>query len=77
MRTGMPGGTLLPSGTDPLSIRWPAGSAIVDVTNQAADLVRCLAQALARDGVTHAVLVDLENPARTLHVKPQPQRVAA
>ena len=69
--------TLLPEGCDPLSLRWPAGTCIADVSGQGAEIVRALAQALVRDGVTHALLVDLENPARTLHVKPQPQRVAA
>ena len=69
--------TLLPPGIDPLALRWPAGTCIADVSGQSAEIVRALAQALVRDGVTHALLVDLENPARTLHVKPQPQQVAA
>ncbi len=76
MRPGWPGASLLLPDTDPLSIRWPAGSAIVDVTNQAADLVRCLAQALARDGVTHALLADLQTPARSFHLR-APSRLAA
>ena len=79
MRTGMPGGTLLPSGTDPLAVRWPSGSAIVDVSDQPGALVQRLAQAMIRDGVEHAVLVDMRTPSRTVHVKvaPAPQQVAA
>ena len=77
MRAGLPGGTLLLPDADPAALRWPAGTCIADVSGQGAEIVRALAQALVRDGVTHALLVDLENPARTLHVKPQPQRVAA
>ena len=77
MRPTWPGATLLPPDADPLALRWAPGSVIADVTDQPGDLVQRLAQALVRDGVTHALLVDLENPARTLHVKPQPQRVAA
>lgn len=74
---GYAAATLLPVGCDPAAIRWPAGSCLADVSGQPGEIVRALAQALVRDGVQHAVLIDLENPARTLHVKPQPQRVAA
>lgn len=69
--------TLLPAETDPLAIRWPSGTCVADVTGQAAALVRALALALIRDGCTHAVLIDQANMARTLHVKPLPQQVAA
>ena len=71
--------TLLPVGIDPMSLRWPSGTCIAEVTNQPGDLVQSLARALIRDGCLHAVLVDLSNPARTMHVKPAPraQQVAA
>lgn len=69
--------TLLPPGADPLALRWPACSVVADVTGLAGDVVRALAEALVRDGCTHAVLIDLADMARTVHVKPLPQQVAA
>ncbi|WP_297923373.1 hypothetical protein [Metallibacterium sp.] len=71
--------TLLPLGCDPAALRWPSGSVIADVTDAPGDVVHALAEALIRDGVEHAVLVDMRTPARTVHVKvaPAPQQVAA
>lgn len=73
----MPGGTLLLPGDNPADVRWPCGTAIVDVTDAPAELVQRLAQALARDGVTHAVFIDTRTPARSFHAKVAPARRAA
>ena len=77
MRPGWPGGTLLVPDADPLSIRWPRGTAIVDATNQPGQIVERLARALIRDGCTHAVLIDVADPTRSTHVKRLRQQVAA
>lgn len=71
--------TLLPPGADPLALRWPACPAVADITGLPGDVARALAEALIRDGCTHAVLIDLADMARTVHVKPAPmtQQVAA
>ena len=69
--------TLLPAETDPLAIRWPSGTCLADVTNQPGALVHALALALIRDGVEHALFVDLADSARTLRVKPAPLAQAA
>ncbi len=77
MRPGMPGATLLLPDADPLAIRWPPGSCLADITDQPGEIVHALAQALIRDGVEHALLIDTRTPTRTVHVKPMPQQVAA
>lgn len=69
--------TLLPAGCAPAALRWPSGTCVADVTGQPGALVEGLAQALLRDGCTHALLVDVRNPARSFHCKPQPQECAA
>lgn len=69
--------SLLPDGCDPMALRWPPGTAIADVTDAPGELVQTLAMALIRDGVTHAVLIDLRDGTRTVHVKVAPQSVAA
>ncbi len=70
-------GTLLPEGCDPMALRWPPGTCIADITEQPGALVQGLAMALVRDGVEHAVLIDLRDGTRTVHVKVAPQSVAA
>jgi hypothetical protein len=77
LRPGWPGGTLLLPDADPLAIRWPPGSCLADITDQPGEIVHALAQALIRDGVEHALLIDTRTPTRTVHVKPMPQQVAA
>ena len=69
--------TVLRIGADPAALRWPPGSAIVDVSDQAGALVQRLAQSLIRDHVTHALFVDLGDPTRSFHCKRSPQAVAA
>ena len=69
--------TLLPWGTDPLELRWPGGSVLADVTDAPGDLVHNLAVALVRDGAEHAVLIDLADMSRTVHVKPAPRAQGA
>ena len=77
MRPGLPGGTLLPHNADPLAISWPPGSCLADITDQPGEIVHALAQALIRDGVEHALLIDARDSTRTVHVKPLRQQVAA
>ena len=77
MRAGWPGGTLLLPDTDPLSIRWPPGSCVADISGLPGALAQRLAQAVLRCGVEHVLFVDVADPTRTMHVKPLPQRVAA
>ena len=62
--------TLLPSGADPLSLRWPAVPIVCDVTSLAGDQVHALAQALIRDGSELAFLTDLAR-GHTLRVVPE------
>ena len=71
-----PRATLL-ADDDPLGVRWPPGSAIVDATNQPGEIVHALAQALIRDNCTHALFVDLADSTRSFHCKRSPQAVAA
>ena len=77
MRTGWPGGTLLLPDADPASLRWPPGTCIADVSGLPGEIVHAVALALIRDHVTHAVLIDLADTARTTHIKPLPAQVAA
>ncbi len=72
---GLHAGTLLPVNSDPLALRWPPGTCLADVSGQPGEIVRALAQALVRDAVEHALLIDTRTPTRTVHVKPMPQRV--
>ena len=68
--------TLLPVGADPLALRWPACPIVADITGLAGDQVHALAEALVRDACPHAVLIDLADMSRTVHVKPAPQTQA-
>ena len=69
--------SLLPVGCDPAALRWPSGTCLADVSWLPGALVQGLAKALIRDGCTHALLIDLADPARTMHAKPTPHEVAA
>lgn len=50
---------------------------LADVTDAPGDLVHNLAVALVRDGAEHAVLIDLADMSRTVHVKPAPRAQGA
>lgn len=61
--------TLLPRGTDPLDLHWPACPMVADVTRLDCATVRKLAEALVRDGCELAFLTDL-NAAITHRIVP-------
>lgn len=66
--------TLLPPDERPAALRWPAGTAIANVTGTADDVVRELAEALVRDGCTLAFLTDT---ASSLSHRVIPQEAAS
>lgn len=61
--------TLLPPGTEPLALRWPACPIVADITGLDGATVRKLAEALVRDGATLAFLTDLVR-GHTLRIVP-------
>ena len=61
--------SVLPAGCDPAALRWPPSSVIADISGQSGALVERLVQALLRDGVDHALLIDTIDPARSFHCK--------
>ena len=65
-----PGSTLiLPPGSDPEGYRWPrVRDLVADVTGLPGDTARRLANALVRDGVRLAYLLDRGDSARNLRV---------
>lgn len=69
--------TLLVPGTNPLGARWFAGTAIADISGLPGDQVHALCQALTRDGVELAYLIDLTDAARSIRLVAEAAQEAA
>lgn len=65
-----PGSVLvLPAGQDPKALRWPpVRELLADITNLPGETVRTLANALVRDGVRLAYLLDSVHHDRSIRV---------